>query len=171
VPGATGPGSADPGSQTVAVPAPGALPAPTSSVLCEALLVPADHGAPLQSSATVSRQGLAPSAERNGPAPGASAPTAVVGADQVPVSPPPAPAPPMPTPLAPPPPPPVAPSAPGAGVYAASSGPGSECAFGLPVAVLPAALAAPSLGAAVLVRSGVAGSVVGGADDPGCRPD
>jgi hypothetical protein len=39
------------------------------------------------------------------------------------------------------------------------------------MAVLPAALAAPSLGAAVLVRSGVAGSVVGGAADPGCRPD
>jgi hypothetical protein len=75
--------------------------------------------------------------------------------------------------VAPPPPSPVAPSGPVTGAHAssASSGPGSENVFGLPVAVLPAALAAPSLGAAVLVRSGVAGSVVGGADDPGCRPD
>jgi hypothetical protein len=39
------------------------------------------------------------------------------------------------------------------------------------VAVLPAALAAPSLGGGVLLLSGMAGGVVGAADGPGGKPD
>ncbi len=80
---------ADLGPKTAAVPAPDPLPAPTPSVVQDALRSRAGD-VPVQGSAAVSPRGLPSSADRDDPALGASAPTAVVDSGDVPAAPPPA---------------------------------------------------------------------------------
>ncbi|NEK59046.1 hypothetical protein GCU56_14335 [Geodermatophilus sabuli] len=101
-------------------------------------------------------------------APRGVVPATATDSDDRPVSPPHQAPPPVPSA----PPAPASPSAPSAGSHASSSssGSGSNGAYGLPAAVLPGSWTAPPLGYAVLLRSGSAGSVVGGPDDTGSSP-
>ncbi|MGY1659619.1 hypothetical protein ACI78Q_00150 [Geodermatophilus sp. SYSU D00705] len=100
----------------------------------------------------------------------ATVPASVSDAGDVPVAPPV-----TSTPVPPVAPAPAAPSAPSTGgTHACSSSAGSggqNDAVGLPAAVLPVSWVAPPASHAALLSSGIAGSVVGGADDPGCSPD